>query len=443
MKRLKYLYAGTVLLFAILLVMVNMLQGHRQEHSNQGRNIVMNRIAAVVEAELKDPDAEPEQILQACYYDKKSQWQQEYKEYMLPVRVTYLSAVKEKSGVNNVTDAIGSQSVWALYEEERLAGFLVFFFADESYQQKSLIINGSIVASFALSMGIILYIHLKILRPFRKLSEYPQRLSKGAFAEKLPEAKSRYFGRFVWGINMLGDKITYDKKHIYRLIEERQTLLATIAHGIKTPVSNIKLYANAIETGLYQPDGVCNAQDAEVAFKINKNADDIATLVKEIIETSMEGLVDFKPNPQTFYSAEIKRYIEEEYANRLKVLKIPCNVVCINNTLVSSDKDGILRVLSQFLENAIKYGNGTGIVVQIEKLEEGHYFTVKNKGDMVPENEMPYLFNSFWRGSNAETIEGSGIGLYEAKQIALRLSGDVLVRYLEEGDGMEFVLYVP
>ena len=78
---------------------------------------------------------------------------------------------------------------------------------------------------------------------------------------------------------MLGDKMTYDKKHINRLIEERQTLLATIAHGIKTPVSNIKLYANAVETGLYQPDGMPNEKDAEIAVKINKNADDITILV--------------------------------------------------------------------------------------------------------------------------------------------------------------------
>ena len=81
------------------------------------------------------------------------------------------------------------------------------------------------------------------------------------------------------------------------------------------------------------------------------------------------------------------------------------------------------------------------IWVMIEKKEEGHYFTVKNNGVTISRNEIPYLFNSFWRGSNAGTVEGSGIGLYEAKQIAMRLSGDVLAR--ETDDGMEFVVYIP
>lgn len=443
MKGLKYLYAGTFLLFALLFVTANVLQKNREEQSDQGRNVVMNRIAGLVEIETKEGVAEPEEILKTCYYDKITKWQQEYDECVLPVEINYLPADWEKSGVNNITEKISSQSVWGLYEEDRLAGFLVFSFRDESYRQKAMIMNGCIIASFVLTIGIILYIHHRILKPFQRFSVYPERLSKGSFTDKLPETKNRYFGKFVWGVNMLGDKMTYDKKHINRLIEERQTLLASIAHGIKTPVSNIKLYANAVETGLYQPDGVPNEKDAEIAVKIDKNADDIANLVQEMIQTSMEGLVDFEPNPQSFYSKEIKEYIEEEYTNRVKVLKIPLEVECVNNTLVTSDKIGILRILSQFLENAIKYGDGTGISVVIEKQEEGHYFTVRNKGDKVPENEIPYLFNSFWRGSNAEKVEGSGIGLYEAKQIALRLSGDVFARYMKDAEGMEFVLYIP
>lgn len=85
----------------------------------------------------------------------------------------------------------------------------------------------------------------------------------------------------------------------------------------------------------------------------------------------------------------------------------------------------------------------TGIYIQIEKQEEGHYFTIRNNGKPVSDTEIPYIFNSFWRGSNAESVEGSGIGLYEAKQIAKRLSGDLFSRGSQDKDGMEFILYIP
>ena len=76
MKRLKYLYAGTFLLFALLLVIANILQKNREEQSNQGRNVVMNRIAGLVETEMKASGANPEEIVQLCFYDKKDEWQQ-------------------------------------------------------------------------------------------------------------------------------------------------------------------------------------------------------------------------------------------------------------------------------------------------------------------------------------------------------------------------------
>ncbi|MBP1565356.1 MAG: HAMP domain-containing histidine kinase [Oscillospiraceae bacterium] len=441
MKRLKYLYLGTFLIFIILFISANILQKQREEMSFQGRNIVMNRINDLVNAEFETTKRKPEDILMEIYYSKKSDWLKEYKEYMLPVDITYFSAHKEKNNVNNITGVTVSQSVWALYDQDVLEGFLVFSFTDDYHNQSTLKMNMIILLSFILTIGIIIYIHHKILKPFWKLSVYPERLSKGAFSEKLPETKNRYFGKFIWGVNMLCDKILYDKKHIHQLNKERQTLLATIAHGIKTPISNIKLYADAIESGLYQEDGIPNEKDAGIAVKINKNADDVVVLVQEIIQKSMEGLVDFTPSVQSFYTTEIQEYIEEEYDNRLKMLKIPYEIQCCEKTLVSSDKNGIIRIISQLLENAVKYGDGTGIWVMIEKKEEGHYFTVKNNGVTISQNEIPYLFNSFWRGSNAGTVEGSGIGLYEAKQIAMRLSGDVLAR--ETDDGMEFVVYVP
>ncbi len=443
MKRLKYLYLGTFMFFIILFISANILQKQSGEKSLHGRNIVMNRITGLVKSEFETTGRDPENILSEIYHDKKSDWLKEYNEYILPVDIKYFSAHREKSSVDNVTGLTVSQSVWVLYDQEVPEGFLVFSFTDNYHQQSRSKMNICILLSFILTIGIIIYIHHKILKPFWKLSAYPERLSKGAFSEKLPETKNRYFGKFVWGVNMLGDKLLYDKKHIYKLNKERQTLLATIAHGIKTPISNIKLYADAIESGLYQTDGVPNEKDAEIAMKINKNADDVVVLVQEIIQKSMEGLVDFTPDVQSFYTTEIVEYIEEEYDNRLKMLRIPYEIHCSDKTLISSDKNGIIRIMSQLLENAIKYGDGTGIFVLIEKKEEGHYFTVRNNGDPVLKNEIPYLFNSFWRGSNAGTVEGSGIGLYEAKQIAMRLSGDVLARCMEDEGGMEFVVYVP
>lgn len=226
-------------------------------------------------------------------------------------------------------------------------------------------------------------------------------------------------------------------------MRERQALLTTIAHGIKTPVVNIKLYASAIDTGLYQQNGRANEADAEIARMIDKNADESASLVKEMVDNTTIGMIDYEPEISSFYVKELVDFIQTEFENRFQVHRISYRLDCSTETIINSDKIGLIRILSQILENAIKYGDGTGILIGIEKQEEGFYFTIRNKGKLVSEKEIPYIFNSFWRGSNAENIEGRGIGLFEAKIIASRLGGNIIAKRISETQEMEFVVFIP
>ena len=111
--------------------------------------------------------------------------------------------------------------------------------------------------------------------------------------------------------------------------------------------------------------------------------------------------------------------------------------------MINSDKSGITRILTQLMENAIKYGDGRGITITVDKTEDGYIFSVRDTGSRIPDSEMPYVFNSFWRGSNAADVEGNGLGLYEASFIARKLGGDIEVRYLEETEETEFEVFLP
>ena len=92
----------------------------------------------------------------------------------------------------------------------------------------------------------------------------------------------------------------------------------------------------------------------------------------------------------------------------LKFDQIPFAIELGNNTIIKSDKNGICRILS-----------------------------------LPEENELPYLFNGFWRGSNASGIAGSGLGLFEAREIARKLYGDIYVKTDRERGEIEFDVYLP
>ncbi len=284
-----------------------------------------------------------------------------------------------------------------------------------------------------------IYVYFNILRPFQRFSEYPVKLSKGLATEGIPETKNRLFGKYVWGMNMLNDKLEADRRQIDRLMYDRKQFVSIIAHGIKTPVANIKLYSEAIETGLYR-GGVPDEKDKEVAAKIGKNADDIAKLVSEILDDPGSLKSSYEPEISSFYLADIKTRITDDFSNRLKVSNIPFSIELQGNPMVTSDFEAVVRCIAQIMENAIKYGDGTGIAMKLYRQDDMTFISVRNNGATLSESELPFVFNCYWRGSNSTEKEGSGIGLYEVRSIIRTLGGDVMMKV--EGNTTEVLIYL-
>ncbi len=454
MKKLAKLYITVVLLFVALFVVSNVLFNKIQKKNIDNINILMNRIVDDLEVQYSlrtmsydsiSPLSEKTvQLMVDAYMEENNKTLiKEYGKSSIPDKVTFFLSDSQRSSVSLINKGDSSDKVWAFYHYEKIIGFVVFEYSNVVASDIKMMMNICLAIAFFIAIAICIYISRAVLRPFEKLSDYPVKLSKNEITEKLPETKNRLFGRFIWGINMLSDNMQNKQKKVDELSRDHMTMLTTIAHGIKTPVANIKLYADAISTGLYQENGEVNKSDAEIAGKISKNADDITDIVKDLIDKASGTVVDFEPNIQSFYLKELIDFLEEEYSNRLNVLDIPYTFEMNHNAMVRSDKSGICRILSQILDNAIKYGNGDGIAVILNKEEDGYYFVIKNKGNVLSEKELPYIFNSFWRGSNAEKTGGNGIGLFESRKIAQSLYGDIYVKANEDENEMEFDIYIP
>ncbi len=418
----------------LFLVIYNISYFKTQDKSHKDRNIIVNRInQSLAISYTKGEEIDTEKL-------RKEYEALDLGSGSMPVKLIFYPI--EEDGETLELQAENNTYLSAVHREDgKLLGFAQYIYEDSTERNQNFIINGmAAVCFFALFLSL-LFIHYRLLQPFQKFSDYPLELAKGRIQDKLPETKNRYFGNFIWGMNMLSDKLVSDKKKMQQMEYDRQTMLTSIAHGVKTPVANIKLYANAIETGLYQTDGKPNESDAKVAGKIEKNAMDIEKMVTELINVSATTLCDYEPKISSFYLKELADRIEKEYEKRFALSHINYRIICVGNPLVNSDEEGLMTMLSQLIENAIKYGDGKSLIIHLEKQEDGFYFSVKNTGTLLSEHELPFVFKSFWRGSNAEAIEGSGIGLFVVKDMAHKLGGDVLAKSWQETGEMEVVIY--
>ena len=100
--------------------------------------------------------------------------------------------------------------------------------------------------------------------------------------------------------------------------------------------------------------------------------------------------------------------------------------------------DRAFEVMGNLMENALKYGDGRKISLSFYEEDFCQVIEVFNTGETVTAQELPHLFDSFYRGSNARGREGSGLGLAVSRRIMQRMEGDIFAR--READGMCFGL---
>jgi signal transduction histidine kinase len=401
------------------------------------RTVVMNRITSDVEDRFSDDGSDSE--LSQDKIPDMDIYRQEYAKKAVPdeIRIVSINAVPHRIDA----DASYIQPVFG--PSRTLRGFLYFIYSSNNRIFTIEMAGIILLISYFAVILVILLGYYTMIRPFNRLSEYPEKIAKGRIDTGIPESRQRLFGKYVWGMNMLKDEMKHKENSLNIMEKEKQTLIISIAHGIKTPLSNIKLYAEAIERGIYHEDKKPNEKDAETAAKISRNVEKVEALVKDIMDKSAEYNVDYTPKINSFYLEELMKMVKKEYSGRMELLHIPFETVCENNPLVTSDKDGIYTIISQLMENAIKYGSGQGISIIMGRQDEDVFITVKNKGNVLSEEETAYVFKSFWRGSNSQSTEGQGIGLYVSRKIAEALSGDIFMKAWEAEDMTEVTLIIP
>lgn len=267
----------------------------------------------------------------------------------------------------------------------------------------------------------VLYVKIKIILPFDRLKNLPYELSKGNLTLPLKESKSRFFSRFIWGVDLLRENMEKRKKREIELQREKKTLLLSLSHDIKTPLSAIKLYAKAISKGLY-PE---KEKQREIAESINLKADEIESYVSRIITASREDFLSMEVKDGEFYLNALVTDIKGYYSEKLSLIKTDFEVGRYEDCLIKGDIDRSIEVIQNIMENAVKYGDGKSIYIDFGEEDNCILISVKNSGSTLSASELPHIFESFWRGSNSERQGGSGLGLYICRQLMHKMGGDI------------------
>lgn len=270
-------------------------------------------------------------------------------------------------------------------------------------------------------IAVFIFIRQKILLPFSKLADVPYELSKGNLVLPVKESKNRYFGKFLWGVDLLRENMEQQKQRELKLQKDKNTLLLSISHDIKTPLQAIKLYSKAFSKNLYND----SAKQQEIAEKINIKAGEIEEFVSQIVKASSEEYLSLSVNTGEFFLSSLVNKISGYYNEKLELVNINFKIGKYSDCLIYGDIERAVEVLQNIMENAVKYGDGNSISINICEEEGCILVQVRNTGNALPEAELPHIFDSFWRGSNTGSNKGNGLGLYICRQLMHKMNGEI------------------
>lgn len=299
-------------------------------------------------------------------------------------------------------------------------------------------INGIVMCAltiFFMAM-VFLYVYINILRPFDKMKDYASEIAKGNFDLPLNYERSNYFGAFTWAFDSMRKEITRSRMAEREAIENNKTVIATLSHDIKTPITSIRAYVEGLEENL----DTSEERRSRYLEVIMRKCDEVTALTNDLFFHSLSDLNMLRMQPEKFELVPfLKQSVSEIAAEHEDVLFRKPNF----SPVINADKKRINQIVENLINNSRKYAK-TNITVSLTQLDDTVSIHFRDKGPGIPDEDMPFITEKFYRGKNVGDENGSGLGLYLVKYIAEQSGGSLeLINHTSGEEGFEAVVNLP
>ncbi|MGY4688608.1 sensor histidine kinase [Salibacterium sp. K-3] len=289
------------------------------------------------------------------------------------------------------------------------------------------ILFGCLLFALIVTNGLLTYFVSKtILTPVNELRAASEKISQGDLNFHIESRRKDELGQLSRTFEIMRKKLKESMELQMQYEENRKELISNISHDLKTPLSAIKGYVEGIR------DGVANSPEKLDSYTqtIYSKANELDHLIEELF---LYSKLDMNRLPFHFEEIDIKEYIKD-YADELKMQLTDQTEVALYYDQTASyvgviDRDKMKRVLSNIVNNSLKYMDKEKrqIHIHLKALEEYIKVDITDNGPGIKPEDIPYLFNRFYRVEHSRNTKtgGSGLGLAIAEQIIKGHGGDI------------------
>lgn len=270
---------------------------------------------------------------------------------------------------------------------------------------------------------------------YRKINMLLEQLIEGRKMDDIPFNESE-LSLFYNQLNVISHKLDYEIGRADLEKEQIKQLISNISHQLKTPLANVMMYEELLGN-----EDLTVEHQADFLHKLKTQTEKIDWLLESLFKMSKleQNVIEFDVK-----KAGIKETIRNAVSAVYEKAEEKDLDICVTefeDIMLLHNPKWTLEVFVNLLENAIKYTSSGLIEISLEQLETYSIIHIKDSGIGISKEDIPYVFERFYRSKKVEQTEGSGIGLYLSKMILEKEKGYLTVES-ELGKGSIFSVFL-
>ena len=261
----------------------------------------------------------------------------------------------------------------------------------------------------------------KQAEPLNEMARAAHRFARGDFSTRVSDAdREDEIGQLSAAFNLMADSLE-------RSENRRREFIANVSHELKTPMTTISGFADGILDGTIPPE-----MEKRYLKVISSETHRLSRLVRNMLDMSQLTALDTATVLQaTFDVTEIIRVSLLSLEQKITAKGLDVDVQLPEEAVMTrGSRDAIQQVVYNLLDNAIKFSaDGETITVSVWKQGEKAYVSVENRGQTIPQDELPLIFDRFHKTDRSRSADrdGVGLGLYIVKTILDHHNEDIFV----------------
>lgn len=292
------------------------------------------------------------------------------------------------------------------------------------------------VGVFVAAMLVSLVFTKRMARPLDEIAAASRKFARGDFSPRVRQVEdpTDEMGALIESFNKMADSLESAEKR-------RGEFIANVSHELRTPMTTIAGFADGLL------DGTIPEEASEKYLRsIRDETRRLSRLVRDMLEASQTANAAADPAKRSVFDLTelmLQTLLSFESRAMKKNLDVDPQFPD-SHIMVRADKDAITRVIYNLLDNAVKFAKQDSCIILRQYKDKGKaYVAVRNYGETIPADDLPYIFDRFHKSDRSRSLDkdGVGLGLYLVKTIINNHDEDIAVRS-EEG-WTEFVFTLP